>query len=211
MIGAGPLWRAVFLPEILARLHRRSPDLLVELRNAAFDTAQQDLLEGRCDVVMGGIQRFDLSSTRLVVRHFTTVHDRVVAREDHPIFAKAGRNGEIEPERLLDFPWLVYMADPACEMETVHATVERIGAAPPVQLKCESLIAAIRLLQTGDYLCILPDAALANTSMPRIVPLPVGLGRRQVPTGAIFREENSDWPPLTHFLELCASGAADGP
>ena len=121
------------------------------------------------------------------------------------------KSGEIEPERLLDFPWLVYMADPAYEMETVHATVERIGAAPPVQLKCESLIAAIRLLQTGDYLCILPDAALANTSMPRIVPLPVGLGRRQVPTGAIFREENSDWPPLTHLLELCASGAADGP
>ena len=107
------------------------------------------------------------------------------------------------PRVLLDFPWLVYAADPVYELQTLHATVERLGRAPDIRATCESLIGALAILQHSDFLCILPDAAVADTRSPRIVPLPVELGRRQVPSGAIYRDEMYEWEPLRKLLELC--------
>lgn len=202
-IQAGPLWRVVVLPGLLVTLQRAFPEMVIELRNVTTDSAVRDLVEGRCDVVFGGVQIAEGRGKRLSVRPFTTVRDRVVAREDHPILADARPGELIDPLRVLDYPWVLYTADPAYEAATIHASVERLGAEPPVRTKCESLVAAISLLQRGDFLSILPDAAVASAAAPRIVPVPVNLSRRSVRSGAIFRSEAAEWPPLRKLLALC--------
>lgn len=203
VLRAGPLWRAVVLPELLTQLQRRFPELMVELQDITFQSTIDDLLEGRYDMLFGGIENLDASNARIARRVFTTVNDRVVARENHPILAGLA-DGEVLPlSRLLDYPWMVYTASPTYEFETLPAAVKRLGKAPTIAIKCESLIAAIRMLQAGDFLCILPDAALSTSSAPRIVPLPVSIGRRKVATGALYREENADWAPLACLLNLC--------
>jgi DNA-binding transcriptional LysR family regulator len=205
-IRAGPLWRVIVLPGLVVELQREFPELVVEMQNLGGGTALIDLVEGRCDVVFGGLQTDEEIERRLAQAQFTTIHDRVVAREDHPIFQGIdARRRLIDPARLLDYPWLVYTADPVYEAETFHAMVERTGAAPKVRATCESLIAAIALLQKGDFLCILPDAAVADAASPRIVPVPVELGRRKLRSGATFRTETAEWPPMRRLLELCGS------
>jgi DNA-binding transcriptional LysR family regulator len=202
-VSAGPLWRAVILPQVIAELQRSFPGLTIDLQNAQYGNTISDLLEGRIDIFFGGLQAVGAPSKRLVTRCFTTVHDRVVARESHPVFARLGPDGKLPPERLLDYPWMTYTDDPVYETTTLHASVERLGLSPEISIRCESLISAMGLLQNSDCLSILPDAALTKTSMPRIIPVPVDLGRRKIDSGALYRDEMQDWSPLKHLLALC--------
>lgn len=204
-IRAGPLWRAVVLPGLVAKLQRAFPDLVIELLNAEFETAIPDLLEGRIDIFFGGLQIAGEVETRLNRRQFTVVQDRVVAREDHPLFGRLGPDGSLEPPILLDYPWLIYSGDRAYENATVHASIERLGRAPEIRITCQSLITAISLLQKSECLSILPDAAVTEARDPKIIPVPAQLGRKRTRSGAIFRDEMADWPPLRHLLGLCAA------
>ncbi len=204
-IRAGPLWRAVVLPGLIGELQRAFPNLVIELQNADFETAIPDLLEGRVDVFFGGLQIADEVDKRLSRKQFTVVHDRVVARADHPLFGRLRPNGSLEPQVLLDYPWLIYSNDPAYESATVHASIERLGRTPEIRITCESLISAIGLLQKSDCLSILPDAAVTEARGPQIIPVPVQLGRKRTRSGAIFRDEMADWPPLEYLLALCSA------
>ena len=202
-IVAGPLWRAVVLPEILAALLGKFPELSIELNNNLVGKTVTDIAEGRVDVGFGGLYVPDSEALGVETRAFTSVRDCVVAREDHPILTMADRNGRVPVDALLKFPWLVYTADHAYLDETIHAVTERTGRTPQIRLYSESLISALKILQRSNCLCMLPDAAVAETSDPAIVPMPVNLGRRQSASGAFYRKSMRDWPPLVALLDLC--------
>ena len=202
-LRSGPLYRAVVLPKLIGQLQAVYPGIVIEMQNAQTTDAIRDLTEGRCDIIFGGLQIADNVDKRLVVEQFTVVRDRVVARENHPLFQRLEADGTADPEILLEYPWLIYTADPVYANATVHAPLESIGRSPDVRITCESLITALGLLQHSDCLCILPDAAVAETRSPQIVPVPVALSRRTVRSGAIYRAEMEDWPPLATLVELC--------
>ncbi|EAR51145.1 transcriptional regulator [Oceanicola granulosus HTCC2516] len=202
-LEAGPLWRMVVLPAILGPLKEKHPDLRIELTNLRPAESSKNVIEGKIDVLCGGLQFVaDLPPT-MQHRAFTHFHDRVTARADHPLFARIPKSGQLPPEVLLDYPWLVYTGDPIYELETAHAATERLGREPDVRISCESLASALRVLQQSNCVSILPDGALADLSGPPLVPVPVSLGRRRAPSGVIFREEMLDWPPLTDLLSAC--------
>ncbi|QQA42650.1 LysR family transcriptional regulator [Pelagovum pacificum] len=202
-IDAGPLWRTVVLPQLFDPLQKAHPNLEIDLTNLAQGSGVEKLLDGRIDALFGGLQFASDLPPRLVARAFTTFHDRVVAREDHPILSLRGDDGEIPVEALLDYPWLVYTADPIYEIETVHAANERLGRTPDIRITTQSLMSAINILQRSDCVSILPDAAVTNTVNPSVIALPVALGRRTAKSGVIFREEMAEWPPLVTLLDLC--------
>ena len=202
-LRAGPLWRAVILPEVISALHVQFPNLSVAIETGGSDNSLLDLAEGRCDAIFGGTQPDAMTVGGLVWRPFTTVHDRVVARETHPIFAARTKDGAFDQERILDYPWIVYMTHPIYELETIHGTAELFGRAPDIRVRTNSLVTTMALLQKGDYLCVLPEAGVRAVVPPRIVPVPVDLGHRAIPSGATYRAETADWPPLARLLELC--------
>ena len=209
-LTAGPLWRAVVLPTVIAELQGHFPGLGIEMQSGSFRNTATDLLEGRVDVVFGGVQMADGMLPRLVQREFTKVYDRVVAREWHPIFEDVSDGKLQDARRVLDFPWVVYTADPVYELETVHGTIERLGRSPDIRVRSESMIATLGILQKGDYLCVLPEAAVAGVIAPRLLPVPVEFGHRIIRSGAIFRQEMEDWPPLVRLLELSAAQFTTG-
>lgn len=202
-LRAGPLWRAVVLPEVVTTLQSRFQGLSIEIATGVVKSTIEDIAEGRVDAVFGGIELPSNHDKRLVRKQFTTVYDRVVAREGHPIFSSSGRGKPIDPDRLLDYPWIVYTSDPVYELQTVHGAIERLGRAPDIRVRSESFVAVMGLLQKGDYLCLLPEAAVTGANLPRIVPVPVEFAGRMIRSGIIFREEMGDWPPLLELLNLC--------
>ena len=203
-LRAGPLWRAVVLPEVVTALQAQFPKLSVVLENGGTDSSLEDLTEGRCDVIFGGTQAGAEMIGGLGWQQFTIVHDRVVARETHPIFAHRAADGSIDPVRILDYPWIVYTTHPIYELETIHGTAERLGRTPDIRVRTDSLVSTMALLQKGDYLCVLPEAGVRVMAAPRIVPVPIDLGHRLIHSGALYREETADWPPMARLLDLCA-------
>lgn len=200
-INAGPLWSAVVLPSVMGQLHAIHPNITIELNQGAMESvASELLLEGRIDVTFGGLYTHERDSDQLATRAFTTVRDRIIARADHPIQSCAPD----DYTAVLDYPWIVYTADPIYEAETLHAIVERTGSAPPVRVRSMSLLAVMRLLQDGDYLCILPDVSVLGLPGRLIRPIPIDMGRRTSPSGARFRRTIAQYEPLQRLLDLCA-------
>ncbi|WDR05181.1 LysR family transcriptional regulator [Devosia rhodophyticola] len=200
-INAGPLWSAVVLPRVLTQLHEIFPNLVVEIGNRSGAVVNSDLMEGRIDVSFGGMHAGDMLSSQLEVREFTHVHDRVMARSGHPIH----QCGPVDYTALHDYPWIIYAIDPVYEAETLHALVERTGTPPQVRVRSGSLLAALRLLQEGNYLCMLPNAAVTGMQGEAIIPTPLDMGRRSGPSGAIFRRAIANYAPMQELLRLCAA------
>ena len=202
---AGPLWRAIVLPSILGDLHKSFPSLVFEIQNSSHSSNFDEIVEGRCDVMFGSVEGSNNLDKRLEHQEFASFCDSIVAREVHPIFSKINTIGEIPLAEVLNYPWIVYTADPVYEKASVYGTIERLGQMPDIKIEAESLIAVINLLQSNDYLCILPEATLEHLDGPRLLPLPIDLGRRQIASGAVYRQEMADWPPLIRMMDLCSN------
>ncbi|MGV8855887.1 MAG: LysR family transcriptional regulator [Devosia sp.] len=199
-IHAGPLWSSVVLPSIIPKLHAIYANLTVEMMPST-GAALQALLDGRVDVSFGGLYAPERNYPQLRARAFSTIRDRVTARADHPI-------QQCDPSdyaAVHRYPWIIYSADPVYEAETIHAVMERTGALPQVRVRSGSLLAIFRLLQDGDYLCILPDAAVEGIPGRPLRPVPIELGRRNSDTGALYRLTLEHYPPMQTLLELCSA------
>jgi LysR family transcriptional regulator, regulator of abg operon len=204
-IGAGPVWRAVVVPEIILALQKDFPWMSFELKNSRFSHSLTDLKEGRIDVLFTGAPMGDGSENRLKVHPFGVVVDNIVAREQHPIFDTVQADGMVPTERLLDYPWVIYNEIPTYQETARNALFEKLGQEPNIALVCESLLSAMTVLQRGDFLSILPDAAAAAVSAPSLMSVPVNMRRRQTTGNFVYREEMQDWPPLKALVEKAAA------
>lgn len=200
-IGAGPVWRAVMVPELLLHLQKTFPDMEFEVKNTRYAQAIRDLREGRLDVLFTGAPLRDGAGQRLRSRAFAEVADHVVAREGHPIFDQRDDAGNVPLARLLDYPWVVYDEIPAYAATAGNAIFERIGRDPRISVRCESLLSTLTVLQQGDFLSILPDAAARAVHSPDLREVPVSIRPRRTQASIIYREELESWPPLQDLLE----------
>ncbi|AJY46194.1 LysR family transcriptional regulator [Martelella endophytica] len=199
-IHAGPLWSSVVLPSVTSKLHERFPNLTVEMAPSTAGSTQA-LIDGHIDVSFGGLYAPERDHPNLAAQAFSRICDRLVARAGHPIHNCAAD----DYEAVHRYPWIIYSADPVYEAETLHAVMERTGRLPQIRVRSSSLLAIFRLLQDGDYLCILPDAAALGIPGRPILTVDIELGRRNSDTGATYRKAISHYPPLQELMRLCAA------
>lgn len=204
-INAGPLWSTIVLPSIISGIHDTYPNLAIDIGYLTGDAMIAALHEGRIDVFFGGLHGQERSSNQLTSRVFTTVRDRIIARADHPIHTRA----PADYAALHDYPWIIFTGDPIYEAETLHTVIERTGLPPQVRVRSTSLLATLRLLEEGDYLCMLPDAAVTGMAGHPLRPAPIDMGRRTSPSGAVYRTAIAGYPPVDELLRQCALFFAD--
>ncbi|MEF2071110.1 LysR family transcriptional regulator [Consotaella aegiceratis] len=198
-ISCGPLWIAVVMPILAAQLQRMFPNLSLEIGYVTADSAFDTLLDGTFDIVLGGLPADAQRHSSVLVRPFSTVRDKIVTRAGHPLQdCRADDYAAV-----LAYPWIAFEADQIYETETLHAVLERTGVMPNIRVRSTSLLFIIRLLQEGDYLCMLPDAFVTGLTEMGLKLAPIDLGRRISPTGAMFRKSAADYLPLQAFLSLC--------
>lgn len=208
-IGAGPVWRSGILSETIARMHKLFPDLTIELTALNFGKAPVDLAEGRLDVIFGGVGLEAGIATKLVRKRLTTVTNHIMAREDHPLFQTVRPDGTMPEKGLLDYNWIVYTEFPTYR-EAMDTTVAlRLGGMPRIRLASQGMLSTMTMLQRTDLLCLLPDLAVRSMAQPRIVPLPIELGRSTSDTGMLMRPELTEWAPMKTLVELCEEAFRD--
>ncbi|SMQ85431.1 DNA-binding transcriptional regulator, LysR family [Devosia lucknowensis] len=208
-IGGGPIWRSGILAGVLSQLQQQFPGLVIEFSTLTYTRTAQQLREGQLDVAFTGLalaEGHGLERVRL-----TEVTNRVIAREDHPVFAAAERTGTFDSRMLLDYPWIVYSELPAYREITEHAVVQHLGRTPDVAFVCQNLLSVLTILQQSQALSVLPAMAIGAVSAPRLKPIPLLLEGNTVDVGMIFRRELMDWEPVKVLAALCEAhfGAAD--
>lgn len=210
-VAGGPVWRSGILSGVLSKLQQRFPNLVIELTTLKQDSTTEQLRDGALDVAFTGLQLGRGSGVGLERVKLTEVTNRIVAREDHPIFESADATGDIPLANYLKYPWIIYSELYAYREITEHAVTQHLGGKPNIRFICQNLLSSLTILQQSDALCVLPGLALPAVSSPRIVPVPLLLEANTVEVGMIFRAELWDWGPVRVLVDLCCEhfGAAE--
>lgn len=147
-IGAGSTWMRSFLPEAVAGVLRRLPNVEILILGGLNDTLFASLRRGDFDMVVAprlsdesGVKEF--SHTPLM-----TMTLRVISRADHPLQKKP----DISPRDLLDHPWILPGADIQLR-QALEALFRRHGLpAPRPAIISVSTAFSMSVLRRDDFL-----------------------------------------------------------
>ena len=194
-LAARPSSRTLLLPQAIARLVTRHPQVQVSVVDAPFEILFSDVQSGEIDVILTGISpEYRHKDFRIeVIGHD---HLEVVVRAGHPLTARR----DLAVHHLLDYPW-VLRDHSAPSRQLINQGFERMGApAPHVAVQAGDLGVLRGLLLRADFVSAVSPQhlhyELASGSLVRL-PLPLGWSEREI--GFVLRRDAQP-SALCHLL-----------
>ena len=108
-----------------------------------------------------------------------------------------------EQGRITTSTWNVYSAMPNYRDMMRHAIYEHLGVEPEVRVICDGLLPTLRLLELGDFLAVMPHAAINRDLTPNLRAVPAGLTPRRNQAAFFYRSEMDDWEIVQAIRRLC--------
>lgn len=166
-IGAMPLSRARFLPQVLVQFHNQHPNIQVRIVEGSYMDMVEPLRDGDIDVLLGAM-RMDRSVRDLTQTPVFSDTPYIFARADHPLVGKgleAGKFGlrelgRAEVKKLARYKWFV--PEEGVPLHTKWAKlfsdydIER----PETPILCGSVMMIRQLLLNTDGLTLLSPEQL---------------------------------------------------
>ncbi|ASJ75648.1 LysR family transcriptional regulator [Granulosicoccus antarcticus] len=159
-LAGAPVWMSTILPQVIVDMHELYPDLQIQLSSMKFTVALEELDNGGLDIYCGGFQKTEKMPSFLVSQPLFGTRLNVVARKGHPILSRP--LARLDP--LLDYPWVSYMSDRAYLGMLMDKVQAATGQRKEAVVFCDSMLAALNLLNNGNYLAFLPSTFI--TLMP---------------------------------------------
>ncbi len=203
-LGAGPFFGAALLPNAIAGLQSRFPDLRVELDVGINEVTHPRLYEGEFDAVFCRLPEPSELPPSIRRQEFIRIESRIVAGAGHPLLKKSRIGGR----ELGAFPWVIYHQD--VEMVTQLSSAMQQSGAPPLRVGTvvKSLFALIQLLRAGPYLSCVPDALIQAQPDIGIRFVPFDRFVRGFTGGALIQRALEHYLPLTTLVDLVRKEAA---
>ena len=152
-IGAGPSSVAYLAPAIHAFQSQR-PNITVRTIVGSMEEIHGALIDGNVDVICTALG-FP-KHRRIVTERLTTMRNVILARQGHPLLD----NIDVEPERLLEFPW-VFFANDRMGYERVAGYFAARQLEPPgVSIETNTIETMFTFAREGDYIASAPSLAL---------------------------------------------------
>lgn len=197
VIGAMPLSRARWLPEVIARFAAAEPQIDLAIHEGSYTELVGPLRDGEIDLVLGalrdGVQGDELQQEAVFVDQ-----PALIMRAGHPLLTAAGDLGAA----MLAYPWLL----PGAETPLRGYWDGMIAAlgypVPHVGIECGSVMMIRQLLLASDALTLLsPDQVSVelDAGLLHMLPTPMQVTRT---IGIVTR---TGWRPTaaqTEFLNL---------
>jgi DNA-binding transcriptional LysR family regulator len=171
-VGAGPMWMAMILPDIVAEFHRQFPKVKVRLTEGAIDSLVPALYAGEIDLAC--VNLAFPSQPELIKESLINVRHAVVARAGHPL---AG-GGVATADELARYQWVV-LADDSVGTGRIGSYLVANGLEPQRIAVEASTIAMLRILARTDCLGLLSA---------RMAEFTAGFGLTQIPHAGTFWE-----------------------
>ena len=139
-IGAGPMWVAMILPDVVTAFHKQFPKVKVRLTEGAIDSIVPALMAGEIDLAC--VTLSFPSQPELVKEPLVGVRHALVARADHPLAGK----GVATAEDLARYPWVV-LANDSVGTGRIGSYLVANGLEPPKIAVEATSIAMLRVLE----------------------------------------------------------------
>ena len=200
-IGSASPYMDGLVPNVIARVAKRFPQIRFRITETDAVSLCGMLRDRKLDLVLGRVLNSifgeDLSSEFLFD---DCMH--VVAGAKSPW----SRRGRINLAELSEEPWLMPESDNIA-MALISEAFLSAGLTPPTpQVVSNSITLRTRLIETGQFIAILPDSSLRfGAGRPQIKILPIRLRLKAPPAVAISLKDRTPNPVARLFIaELCA-------
>lgn len=150
-IAAGTAWGYCFLPRIIRNLQSEFDDLNVEMDIAVTQHALPRLVDGEVDLVLGAEEAGFTLSDAFDVRHLIKLQFTAGCGPNSPLSTQRS----ISVSELADAPVVVYEDDEQLMKQVILALEEEAGCRFRIAMKTKSLLAALEMVATGNYIVFL--------------------------------------------------------
>ncbi len=184
-LAALPSSRTLLLPQAIARLVTRHPQIQVSVVDAPFEILFSDVQSGEIDFILTGISpEYRHKDFRIEV----IGHDRlvVVARAGHPLVGRAG----LGVRDLLDYPW-VLRDHSAPSRQLINQGFDQMGVTVPhVAVQAGDLGILRGLLLGADFVsAVSPEHLHYELASGALVRLPIALDWSEREIGFVLRHD----------------------
>ncbi|MEQ1408333.1 LysR family transcriptional regulator [Neorhizobium sp. Rsf11] len=200
-IGGGPVYSAVYFPNMLADLRTNFPNLRVAVSTGVGADLLPLLQRGDLRCYAGGIPtEIDGLGRDFITDILYDQENSLFASSQHPLFD----GGEITPEKLLDYPWLSLFSGGLANGKIDRFFASHDLPAPPLALESHSLQIALKMLVEHNFIACMPVPLAQSYSTLQLREIHMEGFHWSIPTGITYHRSSKDFPPIKvmrKFLE----------
>ncbi|WP_210052179.1 LysR family transcriptional regulator [Neorhizobium petrolearium] len=200
-IGGGPVYSAVYFPNMLADLRTNFPNLRVAVSTGVGADLLPLLQRGDLRCYAGGIPtEIDGLGRDFITDILYDQENSLFASSQHPLFD----GGEITPEKLLDYPWLSLFSGGLANGKIDRFFASHELPAPPLALESHSLQIALKMLVEHNFIACMPVPLAQSYSTLQLREIHMEGFHWSIPTGITYHRSSKEFPPIKvmrKFLE----------
>jgi LysR family transcriptional regulator of gallate degradation len=176
-VGALPLARSQLLPEAIAQVLQRHPQLHIRSLESPYEELTANLLSGRIDFIVGAQRAGSAGADAFASRALFEDQAVLVARTGHPLASKI----KLALADLADYPWVLSRSGTPLRESLVQFFEGQGAAAPSPAVETGDLALLRGLLVASDMLTVLSAHQLhheVRTGQLQVLPFAMpGLAR----------------------------------
>lgn len=204
-IGGGPVYSAVYFPNMLADLRSNFPNLRISVSTGVGADLMPFLQRGDLRAYAGGIPtEVDGLGRDFITDILYDQDNSIFASYQHPLFAE----GDVTPQRLLDFPWLSLFSGGLANGKIDRFFESKGLPAPQLALESHSLQIALKMLVEHNFIACMPVPLAQSYSTLQLREIRLDGFRWSIPTGITYHKSSKDFAPIKLMLKSLEKATA---
>lgn len=166
-IGAGHAWCNDILPSAIVTMTERFPAMKIELTSGLNGITMKLLSDEKLDVVIGTLEPDYGEPSQFAFTYLKQINMHIYSSTTHPL---AGEK-DISLSELINHAW-ISLSGSSIGQHQINRYFENDDIVPPSSVvETTSLQTAIKLLESGKFIMILPDLLGKDLALKNIFPL----------------------------------------
>jgi LysR family transcriptional regulator, regulator of abg operon len=211
-IGGGPVYSAVYFPNMLADMRRRFPNLKVSVSTGVGTELLPALKVGDIRAYAGGVPSTEVElgpdfETEILYQQSNAIY----ASHRHPLFSRDG----FEAADTLSYPWLSLFSGQLANFR-IQRYFSKIGLPPPsLALESHSVQVALKMISDHEFIACMPVPLAGAFPEIGLRELELEKFRWSIPTGVTYHRASAGFGPIVMMIRslrsLTSTPMRDGP
>lgn len=198
-IGGGPVYSAVYFPDMLADLRSNFPNLRISVSTGVGADLLPLLGRGDLRAYAGGVPtEVDGLGRDFITDILYHQENSLFVSHQHPLFDEP----EITPKKLLDYPWLSLFSGGLANSKIDRYFAGHELPSPQLALESHSLQIALKMLVEHNFIACMPVPLAKSYSSLQLREIHLPGFHWSIPTGITYHKSSADFPPIRIMLKF---------
>ncbi|AJY44832.1 LysR family transcriptional regulator [Martelella endophytica] len=196
-IGGGPVYSAVYFPQLLAEMHGFFPNLRVSVSIGVGADLLPALKNGDLRAYAGGVPEGSEALGRDFETEVLTMQaNSIFASRKHPLVAQ----DKIEIKDLLKYPWLSLYSGQYASFKIDQFFQKHGLPSPKLSIDAHSLQIGMTMLSEHNFIACMPEPLARCFPNAELKNIGEDDFRWSMATGVSFQKKDAEFPPIRFML-----------